>query len=247
MPCRRWTYLLIPALLAGALATAACGQTVAPVGNGKPAANSASDVELVEKLLVARREYVKTLVQLKRHYEQHGDLERKKWAEDELREFHRMNKQAFRLDLEVPPPTLQGTTNIPEANKLFTKAMAYKDHGWGTDYVDNQHRAEILLQQLLSEYPQSNKISDVAYELGDLYESKAFRQYRRAAAYFERCYQWNQMTHFDARLRAARLYDKQVQDRTKAMEIYKEITTHETDAKRIEEANKRLADLSAPR
>ena len=246
MSCR-WTYLLVPGLVAGTLATAACGQTVAPVGNGKPASNTTSDVELVEKLLVARREYVKILVQLRRHYEAGGDLERKKWAEDELREFNRMNKQAFRLDLEVPPPTLQGTVNIPEANKLFTKAMSFKDRGWNADYIDNQHRAEILFQQLLTEYPQSNKISDVAYQLGDIYESRAFRQYRRAAAYFERCFQWNPMTHFDARLRAARLYDKQLLDRTKAMEIYREITTHETDAKRIEEANKRLADLSAPR
>jgi tetratricopeptide (TPR) repeat protein len=243
----RWTYLLLPALLAGALVTAACGQSVAPVGNGKAASNTASDVELVEKLLVARREYAKILIQLRRHYEAHGDLERKKWAEDELREFNRMNKQAFRLDLEVPPPTLQGTTNIPEANKLFTKAMSFKGRGWNADYIDNQHRAEILFQQLLTEYPQSNKISDVAYQLGDIYESKAFHQNRRAAAYFERCYQWNPMTHYDARMRAARLYDHQLLDRTKAMEIYKEITTHETDARRIEEANKRLADLSAPR
>jgi tetratricopeptide (TPR) repeat protein len=244
MPCR-WSNLLVCGLLAGALATAACGQSVAPVGTGKPAASS--DIELVEKLLVARREYQKVLVQLRRHYESAGDLERKKWAEDELREFNRMNKQAFRLELDVPPPTLQATTNIPEANKLFTKAMSYKDKGWNTDYIDNQHRAEILLQQLLTEYPQSNRISDAAYELGDIYESKAFHQYRRAAAYFERCYQWNPMTHFDARLRAARLYDHQVLDRTKAMDIYREATTHETDPRRTDEATKRLADLSAPR
>ena len=106
---------------------------------------------------------------------------------------------------------------------------------------------DLLFQQVLTRHPQSDKISDAAYQLGDIYESKAYRQYRRAAAYFERCFQWNPKTHFDARLRAARLYERNVKDRTRAIEIYKEITTHETDAKRIEEANKRLTELGGSR
>ena len=47
--------------------------------------------------------------------------------------------------------------------------------------------------------------------------------------------------------RAARIYDKQLSDRNRAIEIYREITSHETDPKRINEANKRLADLSGTR
>ena len=74
---------------------------------------------------------------------QAGDIERARWAEEELLQYHRIPKHAFRLDLDVPPPTLSGQTNIPEANKLFTAAMSYKDKGWGTDYIDNQRRAEI--------------------------------------------------------------------------------------------------------
>ena len=74
----------------------------------------------------------------------------------------------------------------------------------GTEYIDNQRRAELLFQQLLTNYPQSDKIDDAAYQLGDIYESKAYKQYRRAAWYFERCVQWNTNTQFDARLRAGR-------------------------------------------
>ena len=36
-------------------------------------------------------------------------------------------------------------------------------------------------------------------------------------------------------------------DRVRAMEIYREVTTHETDSKRISEATKRLSDLSGTR
>jgi len=245
MPCRR-SFFIVLALLAGVpLSLTVRAQSVAPVGGGKAAAGAPSDIEMVERLLVARREYQKVLEQLRTHYLSVGDLERGKWAEEELRQFHRIPKQAFRLELDVPPPTLQANTNIKEANQLFTRAMSFKDRGWGMDYIDNQRRAELLLQKLLTDYPQSNKISDTAYELGDLYESKAYRQYRRAAQYFERCFQWNPTTHFDARLRAARLYDRQLLERAKAIEIYREVTTNETDQRRIDEATKRIGELSA--
>jgi hypothetical protein len=65
--------------------------------------------------------------------------------------------------------------------------------------------------------------------------------------YFERCYQWNPTTSRDARMRAARLYDRQTLDRSKAIDLYKEVTTHETDAKRLAEAQKRLTELAGTR
>jgi TolA-binding protein len=249
----RW---LVPVLVLLAFVSMAVAQAVPGMNNPAPApspggggatAGKPSDLELVERLITARRDYQKTLELLRGHYLQVGDMERSKWAEEELRQFHRIPKHAFRLELDVPPPNLQATANIPDANKLFTRAMTYKDKGWGTEYLDNQRRAEILFQELLTKYPQSDKISDAAYMLGDVYESKAYRQYRRSAHYFERCFQWNPKTSFDARLRAARIYDRQLQERGHAIDLYREITTHETDPKRIQEANKRLTELSAQR
>jgi TolA-binding protein len=214
-----------------------------PANKGKK--NGAKgDIEIVERLLAARKEYQTTLETLRAHYIGAGDIERARWAEEELVQYHRIAKHAYRLELDVPPPTLQANYNIPEANELYRQAMKFKDKNWGQDYIDNQHRAELLFQQLLTNYPQSDKISDAAYQLGDIYESKPFRQYERAAAYFERCFQWNPKTHFDARLRAARLYERYQSERAHAIEIYKEITTHETDAKRVEEAQRRLTELS---
>jgi TolA-binding protein len=215
-----------------------------PAAKDKKKAGGKGDVEIVERLLAARKEYQVTLETLRAHYITTGDIERARWAEEELVQYHRIPKHAYRLELDVPPPTLRGDYNIPEANDLFRQAIKFKDRGYGQDYIDNQHRAELLFQQLLTNYPQSDKISDAAYQLGDIYESKPFRQYERAAAYFERCFQWNPKTHFDARLRAARLYERYQSERSHAIEIYKEITTHETDPKRVEEAQKRLTELS---
>jgi TolA-binding protein len=221
------------------------GQT--PSSEGVATAVGKKDRELVERLLASRKEYQLTLESLRKLYMQMGDVERARWAEDELIQFHRIPKNAFLLELDVPPPTLKGNTNVPEANKIYRQAMVYKDKGWGSDYVDNMRRAELLFQKILTDYPQSDKISDTAYQLGDLYENRAYKMPRRAAIYFERCYEWNPRTHFDARLRAARLYDRTLNNRGKAAEIYRQIITTETDDVRIEEAKRRLADIGGQR
>jgi TolA-binding protein len=220
----------------------------APRAQSPQAPKDAQDLEMVQKLLLLRKDYQKTLEQLRAQYLQTGDLERAKWAEEELRQWHRISRHAFRLDLDVPPPNLTGDVNVPEANKLYARAFGYKDKGFGNDYLDNQRRSEILFQDLLTRYPQSDKISDTAFMLGDIYESKAYKQYRRSAAYFERCFQWNAKTHFDARLRAARIYDRQLNERQKAIELYREVVNRETDQKRTGEAERRISELSgAPR
>jgi TolA-binding protein len=218
--------------------------TSAPLAQQTTKAKDNGDIELVEKLLVARRDYQRTLELLRSHYLQTNDLEHAKWAEDELREYHRMTHQAYRLDLDVPPPTLQASTPVPEANKLLISALTYKDKGYGMDYIDNQRRAELLLQQLLTHYPTSDKIGEAAYLLGDLYEGRAYKQYRRAALYFERCFQWNPTTTRDARLRAARIYDRHLPERGKAIELYKAVKDNDTDQARHQEADKRLKELS---
>jgi TolA-binding protein len=241
----RWSWL-VPVLAVLVVATLR-GQSGSSDKDGKDAAGAAGtakEFQLVERLLAARKEYQKTLEQLRKHYIAAGDLPKARWAEDELLQYHRMAKQAFLLPLDVPPPTLKGQTNIRAANQLYIHAMSYKDKGWSTEYIDNQRRAEILLQRLLTEYPQSDKISDAAYQLGDLYEGRAFKQYERAAAYYDRCYEWNPKTHHDARLRAARLYDRELKNHVKARAIYQLIQQHELDDRRIEEATRRMNELS---
>ncbi len=218
-------------------------QQATPTRGTKPT----SDLQLVKGLIDCRSKYQETLEQLRLYYIGAGDLEKARWAEDELRQYHRMSKQAYNLALDVPPPNLEAKKNIPEANQLFMLALAYKDKGWGNEYTDNQRRAELLLQQLLTNYPESDKIGDTAYQLGEIYESRAYKQYRRAAHYYERAFQWNPTTQLDARMKAARLYDRQLIDRKRASELYQEVTNHDTDTKRIEEAKKRIKDLGGVR
>lgn len=205
-----------------------------------------SDLALVERVNAARNEYRAALESLREYYDKTGDVERRIWVEEELISYHRISKRAYRLDLDVPPPTLQPKDNIAEANELYRRATQfYKEKGFGQQSDDNIRRSEILMQQLLSTYPTSDKIDDAAYVLGLCYESRVFKQYQRAALYFERVFQWNPNSDTDARLRAARLYDRQLQDRSKAIQFYRDVVNHDGDLKRVEEAKKRLQELSA--
>jgi TolA-binding protein len=239
---RRWTYALfaVPLLALVPVGIVSC-QEKSPIGKPPPPPN---DLPLVERVIKARKEYLDSLEELRSHYIKHNDLERQKWVEDEMMSYHRISKRAYRLDLDVPPPTLKPEYNIPEANELYRKAMAYKGRSIVGVSDDNLRRAEILFQQLLSDYPQSDKIDDAAYQLGNIYESRTFKQYRRAASYYERCFQWNPNTDTDARMKAAELYDKTLQDRGRAIQLYREVTHRDADQGRVDKAKRRLTQLS---
>src|SRR5829696_8055441 len=204
---------------------------------------AATDVQLVERVLAARKEYESSLKALYEHYAKVGDKQRLQWAEKELMAYHMTWKPSYNLDVkDVPPPTLEARVNVKEANELYKAAMEYKGKGFGDDYVLNMRRSELLLREILEKYPNSDKIGDVAYQLGDIYEGRAYKQYDRAAKYYERSFQWVKGSRTDARLRAATLYDKQLNERAKAIELYREEIAHDTDAERIKQAEKRLAE-----
>jgi hypothetical protein len=48
-------------------------------------------------------------------------------------------------------------------------------------------------------------------------------------------------------MRAAKLYDKTLNERAKAIELYRDVIAHDTDDGRIKEAEKRLAELTSTR
>lgn len=216
-----------------------------PKGSLSKNETESRDVELVERVIAARKAYLKSLIATYEFYSNIGDKERARWAEDEIKSFHLMPKPSYRVDvLDVPPPNLEAKVNVKEANDLFRLASEYRGKGFGTEYVLNQKRAELLFQEILQKYPNCDKIADVAYALGELYEGRAFKEYDRAAAYYERSYQWRKGSITDARLRAAKLYDRQ-NERTKAIELYRDVISSDTDPERIKAAERRLSELTS--
>jgi hypothetical protein len=246
----RW--IVASALVAGGIGAGVLAQSTPNTPTSSPGTKSetkAGEVELVEAVLKARRDYWASLDKLRQNYVAANELEKIRWVEDELRSYHRMMKYSYRLDVkDVPPPTLQPKSNIPEANALFRRALEFKNRGTGDEYLDNQRRAEILYQAILERFPESDKIADAAYHLGDIYENYRPRpQFERSAAYYERSFQWNKAANTDARIRAARIYDRQLKMNDKAKELYKAVLNHDTNPGRVDEAERRLAELSSRR
>lgn len=210
---------------------------------GRPA--NAQDAEMVERVVAARKEYQASLAAIYAHYAKIGDKKRADWAADELKNYHLQLKPSYRLDiLDVPSKDLQATENSREANELYKQAMTYKDSGFGTDYILNQRRTELLMQEILRKYPNSDKIASVAYQLGDVYASSAYEQYERAAAYFTRSYQWRRGVQADdAVIRAAQMYEK-IEMIPEAVEMYREEISHGLNEERLKLARRRLAELT---
>ena len=242
MQATRLTVFLVSVFL---LSSISAQDKKSTTGTSSPGQNQgqADDVSAVKRVLAARQEYQASLEELRAQYLRTGDIEHVRWVEDELLSYHRISKRSFRLDLDVPPPTLVPNQNNAEANELFRRAVAFKSKGWGQELDDNFRRSELLFQQLITLYPQSDKLSETAFHLGDIYESRAFKQYRRAAIYYERSSQWNPQTTNESRLKAARLYDRTLSDHSKAIQLYREEINHTADPKRLEEAQKRLHEL----
>jgi len=226
-------------------------QSPAPGTNPEPGSGAATDKadtskadKLVEEIVAARAQYQLALERLRLHYLKVNDQKRAEWAEEELKAFIQTRKQSFNLQIgDVPPPNLVPAFNVPEANKLYREALKYKDQGYRSAYIANQCTAEQMFQQLLTLYPRCDKIGEAAYQLAEIYESTAFRQYERSAAYYERSFQWNKTTQSDARLRAARLYDKVLRNQPKAVRLYKEVIDHDTNDTRVKEAELRLEQI----
>ena len=155
---------------------------------------------------------------------------------------------------QIPVPVLEGLADgnrfawaeiyaeaarIPGVDAVALRAAALRFYDAIIKPADfhDQRRAELLFQRLLDKYPESDKIGETAYQLGDIYEKyKPTPQYQHAAVYFERSVQWNRVGSSDARMRAAKIYDAHLKDREKAKALYKDIITHDTDNNRMAEA-----------
>ena len=239
-------------LALGALALAGSGvgadKPTAPARPPGPAGSGGEEDRMIQRVVSGRSEYQQALIALYDHYTKQSDRERAKWVEEELRTYHLAWKPSYSLEIQDPlPENPPANKNDADANELFKLAMQYKSKGSGGDYVLNQRRAEILLQDIVHKHPDTDKIADVAYELGDLYEGRAYKQYDRAARYFEHAAAWRKGGRSDALIRAARLQDRQLSDRKKAIELYRKEIQTDTDTARVKEAEKRLAELTSTR
>ncbi|QDU60843.1 hypothetical protein Pan216_16950 [Planctomycetes bacterium Pan216] len=198
---------------------------------------------LVQRVHEARDAYQASLERLRAYYVQTQDSEAQRWVEQELTAYHMILKTPYILNLDLPSRDLRPDSSIINANQIFRQALDWLNKSSFTEREANYKRAELLLQRLVHDYPRSDKLDEACYYLGQIYSSKYFQQYRRAAAYYERVFHYEPNTNLDARNRAAFLYENYIADRRRAVELYQEVLRREVDPEKTREANKRLSAL----
>ena len=210
--------------------------------------SSTDEIDLVEQVAAHRRDYRQSLVLLTQHYEVAGDRRKLGWAEEELRALDRMPQYRYIIDAEVLPPTLRASERILAADDLYLDAYETKRRAEPIGILKDEELLRVALDkfnQMIRQYPTSDKIDDAVYRMGDIYEY--FKDYEIAALCYQRTFQWNPDTDNPARFKAAQILDQQLHRRAEALELYKEAVLRDSQhTDRVAYAERRIKELSQP-
>jgi len=206
----------------------------------------ASEVDLVETLAASRQQYYANLQALHRYYAAKGFAIKKSWAEKELAAFGQIPQYQYLMPAESALANRRATDSIEDADILYNEAMdLYRQAGALLVLTDKQKLRMALnkFNELIATYPSSDKIDDAAYRAGRIYEY--FGDYEIAVVYYQRAFQWNEVTPYPARFRAAYLMDQKLHDRTAALALYRlSIQVESRYEDNVEYAQERILELT---
>ena len=195
-----------------------CKVHAAEVANRRTAALKEKD--MVETVVKTRAEYEKSLKTLKQFYLDQANAEKLEKASTELKDLHTVRKYYYRQWEDIIPDRIPSKL-IPAAAALYGKAEALRKSVSPFGRERRLRQAAVFYRRIIEKYPTSILVDDAAFQLGDIYESIHFREYKRAIRFYERCFRWNPDTPFPARYRAAYLCDHKLGEYEAAAEFYR--------------------------
>jgi len=226
--------------------------------------SAAAEIAMAEELAQTRLAYHKQLEKIKSFYEQSGNQLKLEWATRELNSLDSIPRYRYLLQAEVAGDKLIAKDSIPKADILYKEALDIYNR---TDlifpipvFVSHEktafpHHVPIFVSKkklqralnkcndLIKDYPASDKIDDAAYLAGQIHEY--FGDYSIAVLYYKRAFQWNPLTPYPARYRAARILDYQLSERSQALPLYRESLEKESEYNiNTELINQRIAELA---
>jgi len=212
----------------------------------RPVASTMNEVELAERVAVAREAYRLALQALKGHYVDTHDTIKLQWAEKELAELIGIDKYHYLSEVELAGPDLKPIASVSAADLLFREGIEFKDYpAFPREKRGKLKTALQKFRTIIADYPTSDKIDDAAFRMGEIYEGWYHQDYARAVVCYERCFQWNPRTQHPARFNAARLYDQKLMMRDKAVRLYNLVVQESQNTQHVDEAMRRLKELSA--
>lgn len=204
------------------------------------------EVDIIEDMALHRRAYRQSLEALIKYYRNTGNYMKREWAKKELSELDAIPQYNYIIEAAVAGPELKATDEIPEADDLYYQAMIIEDDARKLILIKSSEKLRLALDkynQIIRQYPTSDKIDDAAYMAGKIYEG--FKDYSIAVIYYQRTYQWDPDTIYPARYKAARVLDDKLHRRAEALELYSEALKYDPlNANEREYINERIIELS---
>lgn len=207
------------------------------------------EVDLVEAVISSRNAYEQNLDRLRQFYVSRGYAEKETWARYEQDGFRTVKRFRYLMGSEVPAAALRPENSIPAADALYDegrKLMRQGGHGVPILYrEDLMVRAADLFRELIEKYPNSDKIDDAAFMLGEIHKEYLKEQETIAVTWYERAWTWDPRTPHPARFQAAVVYDYRLHDRDHALELYRAVVEQETDNRsNVRFAHRRINQLT---
>lgn len=206
------------------------------------------EVDLVESVISNRNAYDQSLNRLQQFYASRGYAEKETWVRYEQDAFRNVKKFRYLMGSEVPSAALKPESSIPAADALYDRGrQLMRDGGHGVPILyreDLMVQASDVFRELIEKYPNSDKIDDAAFLLGEIHKEYLKEQESIAVTWYERAWTWDPNTPHPARFNAAVVYDYRLHNRDRALELYRAVTEVETDNRsNVRFANRRINEL----
>lgn len=187
--------------------------------------SAATEVALAEEIAKKRLAYRKELEKIQAFYEQTGNQLKLEWVQRELASLDSAPRYRYIIQAEVAGAGLSASESIPKATALYNEGVKLYKKAQIVPIPPFISKSKMQLalnkfNQLIKEYPTSDKIDDAAYMAGQIHEF--FGDDSIAVLYYKRTFQWDPENPYPARYRAARILDYKLFERSQALELYKE-------------------------
>ncbi|MFZ0035111.1 MAG: hypothetical protein WAK60_09020 [Sedimentisphaerales bacterium] len=206
----------------------------------------AGEADIIEHMAVNRLAYRQYTESLVAYYKKMGNNMKLKWAEDELERVDKIPQYNYIIEASIAGPDLKAKDSNAAANYLYDEAYRLEKVAKKLIVIVDENLLRVALDkynQVIKQYPTSDKIDDAAYRAGGIFEY--FKDYTIALLYYQRAYQWNPATTDPVRFKAAYILDQHLLRRAEALPLYQQALQKENlDKEQKELAEGRIAELT---
>lgn len=201
---------------------------------------------LIKRVEISQKNYKRSLTDLLQFYLDTGNRLRLKNVSTELAALKKVPQLSVNnVETGSPEPGTSpwrtGMQNIEEANILFFDANSYRTSAIGPKGLrDYLNISADRYQMILKKYPESDKVADAAFYLGEIYSEPHLAAYEKSVNYYIKCYETDPTTNKPVLYNTAIIYDYKLFNFNKAVTYYELAAKYSSDEKHKKRAQRRL-------